>query len=109
MQVIKIKASIPWVAVESTEGPWVAVCDSLGLTVQSDTWGELMEDIATALDLMLADLLEDGLLDQFLEQHGWTRQNVTPKAPGEPSGDYRFDIPFIPELASNAEAQMLRV
>ena len=66
MQVIKIKASIPWVAVESTEGPWVAVCDSLGLTVQSDTWGELMEDIATALDLMLADLLEDGLLDQFL-------------------------------------------
>ena len=108
MQVIKVKGAIPWSVKETVEGPWVAVCDSLGLTVQSDTWADLMDDIGSTLELMFADLLEEGQLDQFFQQRGWTRQTQYEVEPEATSENFRFDIPFIPTLASHdVESQML--
>ena len=51
-------------------GLWVAVCEPLKLTVSADTWNQLMEDIGTTMDLVFADLLEAGELDEFLARHG---------------------------------------
>lgn len=108
MQVIKVKGTIPWSVEGTATGPWVAVCDSLGLTVQSDTWADLMDDIGSTLEIMFADLLEEGRLDQFFQQRGWARQTQYESQPEATSGNYRFDIPFIPTLASHdVEAQML--
>jgi hypothetical protein len=64
----------------------------LKLTVQSPTWGELVEDISDALDLMFKDLLETGELSPFLQERGWALLGPLPKAPK----NVRFDVPFIP-------------
>jgi hypothetical protein len=49
------------------------VCDDVGdplkLTVQADTWAELMEDIGHTLDAMLRDLFRSNELDKFLRDH----------------------------------------
>ena len=108
MQVIKVKGTIPWSVEETAEGPWVAVCDSLGLTVQSDTWTDLMDDIGSTLKLMFADLLDEGQLDQFFQQRGWTCQTRYESEHEASGDDCRFDIPFLPTLARHdVEPQML--
>ena len=97
-QVIKVRGEVRWAIEETKEGPWVAVCDPLGLTVQSDTWVELMEDIGEMLEFIFADLMQEGRLEQFLNQHGWTCQNQPSSEPAVADERPRFDIPFIPTL-----------
>jgi len=92
VQVVRIQASLPWNCSFGKSGNWVAVCDPLKLTVQSHTWGELVEDIADALDLMFKDLLETGELSPFLQEHGWTLIGPLPRGPK----NVKFDVPFIP-------------
>ena len=66
MAVMRIDAQIPW-RIDRAEGErWVGTCDPLDLTVESETWAELMEDIALTLDAMLRDLLANNELDRFL-------------------------------------------
>ena len=57
MAVMHIEAEIPWRIDRADRERWVGICDPLGLTVESETWAELMEDIALTLDAMLNDLL----------------------------------------------------
>ena len=63
---------------------WVGICDVLALTVESETWAELMEDIALILDAMFQDLLAGNELDPFLRDRGWTAQvpDVGPRRRG---------------------------
>lgn len=94
MAVMHIDAEIPW-RIDRADGErWVGICDPLGLTVESETWSELMEDIALTLDAMLNDLLSSNELDQFLRERGWTAHGPT-RAGAE---SVRFDVPFIPAL-----------
>ena len=92
MAVVHIEAEIPWSIGRAGGEHWVAVCDSLELTVESETWAELMEDIALTLDAMLHDLLSSNELDQFLQDRGWTAHGPTD------AEAVRFDVPFIPAL-----------
>lgn len=71
--------------------------DALELTVESETWAELMEDIGLAINAMFADLLETNDLERFLRQHGWSVIGPIPRDAGE---DVRFDVPFIPVRVS---------
>lgn len=97
-QVIRVRGEVRWSIEETREGPYVAICDPLGLTVQSDTWAELMEDIGEVLDFMFRDLMRQGRLKQLLGQHGWTCQD-RPYGERIAIGESpRFDIPFIPKL-----------
>jgi hypothetical protein len=77
-----------------TEGVWVAACDPLKLTVQSDTWAELMEDIGLTLNAMMCDLLQTNELDRFLRDRGWRLVEAVPDNPA----NVRFDLPFIPQM-----------
>ena len=94
MRVIRIDTQVRWSVVQARGGNWVAVCDPLKLTVQSDTWANLMEDIAQTLDALLKDLLSSNELETFLRERGWVAIGQIPRKPK----DVRFDVPFIPAL-----------
>ena len=102
MQIIKIEANVAWKFFRATGGNWVAVCDPLGLTVQSDTYANLMEDIALTLNALLKDLLEERELDKFLLDRGWRSvQGIIPTAPD----DVYFDVPFAATRAVDSDSQ----
>jgi len=92
---ILIEGQIQWQCLRSQSGQWIGVCDPLKLTVQAETWADLMEDIGHTLDAMLKDLLDSNELDKFLHEHGWKMAGPTPLHPHE---DVRFDVPFIPAM-----------
>jgi hypothetical protein len=94
MTTVEIQTNLQWKVLRARggKGNWVAVSDALKLTVESETWAEMMEDIGLAINAMLTDLLETNDLENFLRQHGWVAVGPIPRQPGE----VRFDVPFIP-------------
>lgn len=48
-----------WQIIRTASGNYVANNETLGLTVQSATYAELMEDIDDTLELRILDLAED--------------------------------------------------
>lgn len=91
-QVIQVEANLAWKCVRTSGGNYVAVCDPLRLTVQSDTWASLMEDISDTLDMVLKDLLASDQLPKFLKDQGWTL--VRPLPSRAEQKNVRFDVPF---------------
>jgi hypothetical protein len=91
---VRIEAKLQWGCFRAKGGSWIGVCDPLKLTVQADTWAELMEDIGHTLDAMLSDLLKTNELDKFLREHGWQVRGTIPHRPK----NVRFDVPFIPAI-----------
>ena len=83
------RAQLLWKVARASGGHWVAVCDPMGLTIQSDTWASLMEDIAQTLNALMVDLLEEGELDRFLRDRGFTLVGSVTRP-----GDTWFDVPF---------------
>lgn len=85
--VVRVRSDVEWAVVEGTSGYWIGICEPLQLTVQSETYAHLMEDIGLTMDALLKDLIETNELDQFLLSHGWTLQGSYENAD-------HFDIPF---------------
>jgi predicted RNase H-like HicB family nuclease len=94
MTMVQINADLRWNVVRGKGGAWVGICEPLKLTVQAQTWAELMEDIGHTLDAILKDLLVSNELSQFLQDHGW---KLVGAIPARPEG-VRFDVPFFPEM-----------
>ncbi len=92
--VVRINAKLAWKVQPAQGGNYVAICKPLGLAIQSETWSNLMEDIALTLDAMLKDLLESNDLDKFLRDHGWTLVGSIPNR----REDLHFDLPFFPVM-----------
>jgi|SRR6185369_609217 len=92
---IDVRANLPWLCLETQDGYWVGVCEPLKLTVESQTWADLMQDIGLTLDSMLQDLLSSNELEKFLRDHGWEAAGPIPSAL---DGPIRFDVPFIPAM-----------
>jgi len=90
MAVVRMESKIEWKCFRARGGNWVAICDPLGLTIQSAAWATLMEDIAQTLNSMFRDLLKSGELVQFLRDRGWQPIGRIPLKPS----NVRFDIPF---------------
>jgi hypothetical protein len=90
VQVERTQGQLLWAVIRARGGNWVAVCDALGLTIQSDTWANLMDDIAHALNALFTDLLLEGGLDRFLRDRGF---RVAGPIPSQPD-DTWFDVPF---------------
>lgn len=104
--VVRIDAQIN-VQCKPSGSHWIAKCDPLKLTLQADTYGELMEDFALTLDAMMRDLFESGELDAFMRKHGWTF--IGSGLPTQAPKDVRFDVPFIPALlAPNGSERSVR-
>ncbi len=88
-----MQVNLQWTAMQGKGGNWIAVCEPLKLTVQSETFGELSEVITDTLDGVLKDLLASNELDRFLSEHGWKLAGATPIYALRP--EYvRFDVPF---------------
>ena len=92
---VRIDASLPYKVWQAQSGVWIGVCDALQVTVQADTWAELMEAIIDGLEMIFQDLLNSGELEQFLAEQGW-------QARGPYDVDTKFDVPFIPELVESS-------
>jgi predicted RNase H-like HicB family nuclease len=92
VELVRIEANLQWQCSPAGGEYWVGVCDPLKLTVQANTYAELLEDIGHTLDAMFKDLLETRELERFLRDHGWTPIGPIPRT----SKNVRFDIPFIP-------------
>jgi predicted RNase H-like HicB family nuclease len=98
VSIVRVDANLQWNIQQAKSGAWVAICDPLKLTVQADTWADLMEDIGHTLDALLKDLLSSNELDRFLRDQGWKLLAAIPTRPE----DVRFDVPFIPAMIANA-------
>lgn len=72
--IIRVDGKMPCNFLQTKNGNWVAICDPLKLTIQSDTWANLMEDIAFTLDAIFRDLLSSNELNKFLKDKGWKLQ-----------------------------------
>lgn len=94
MRVIRVEANVRW-SCQRANRNWIGVCDPLKLTVQSETYAELMEDIGLTLNAVLKDLLASNELPQFLTERGWQAADPIPSPKAK---NVRFDVPFIPEM-----------
>ncbi len=92
---VQVKANLQWTVHRGKSGVWIGICDPLKLTVQSETWAELMEDIGLTLNDVLRDLLVSNELPQFLRDRGWQLMESLPTRQDE----VRFDVPFFPVMA----------
>jgi len=87
---VRINADLQWKATIGKGGNYVAVCDPLKITLQAETWAELMEDAAEVLDAIFRDLLSSNELERFLQERGWTTMGQVPNR----QDNVRFDVPF---------------
>lgn len=90
LPIVKVEGNVLWKVRQAQGGNWIAICDPLRLTLQSETYADLMEDIGLALDAMLRDLLESNDLERFLRDQGWKVAGAIPARQAE----VRFDVPF---------------
>lgn len=98
---IRINGQVPWRCHLSRSGNWIAVCDPLKLTLQSDTWLELMEDMALAIDALMKEMVATHDLDRFLRDRGWTLIGPIPTE----TENVCFDIPFLPSMTGSHDPQ----
>jgi predicted RNase H-like HicB family nuclease len=100
---LRIDANLPWKYKIGNGGHYVAVCDPLKLTLQAETWADLMEDTADVLNSIFNDLLSSNELDRFLHHHGWRLRGPVPVQ----QENVRFDVPFFfsPEMAQQNGTQ----
>ena len=99
--VVRVNANVPWKCLRAKGGNWVAVCDPLKLTVQAESYAELMEDIGLTLNGLLADLLASNELNRFLRDHGWVLMGTIPSR----REDVRFDVPFFPAMVADGSSR----
>lgn len=99
--IFRIEGSVRWEVLHAKGGNWVGICDPLRLTLQADTWANLMEDISFTLDAIFKDLLSSNELTRFLKEHGWKSRGTAPKD----LSNVRFDLPFIPTMVSSHGSQ----
>jgi hypothetical protein len=102
---VRIHANLKWDVLPTKDGNWIGVCDPLKLTVQAETWAELMEDIGLTLNAVLIDLLKSNELERFLGDRGWrVVGGVIPQRSDRPE-DVRFDVPFVPTMMGENDPQ----
>lgn len=99
--VVRINGKVECKILQGRGGNWIAVCDSLQLTIQANTWANLMEDIGFTLDVILRDLLSSNELERFIKERGWTLVGRIPRR----HTDVCFDLPFFPAMMKPHDSQ----
>ena len=94
LDIIRIETNLPLQCFRGDGGNWIAICEPLRITVQSETWAELMEDVADSVDALFQELLSTNELPRFLGDHGWQLDSPIPSQ----HGAIRFDVPFLPQI-----------
>jgi hypothetical protein len=102
--VVQIEGNTEWKVGRARSGQLLGICDALGLTVESDTWANLMEDIAQTLNAMLHDLTRTGDFERFLRDRNWRPV----RRPPESLEGVWFDVPFTTRTAGRDSKAALR-
>src|SRR5437868_4715631 len=92
--VVPIQGQVQWVfRQDPVSRRFIAVCDPLGLTVEGDTYGEMVDYLQDAVSLVLGSMHKSGDFDQFLRDRGWS---LVPGRVASPADldDAQFDVPF---------------
>ena len=105
MTIIQIEGKTEWKVSRTHSGQLLGICESLGLTVESDTWANLMEDIAQTLDAMLHDLSRSGDFERFLYDRGW---HLSRGPTGPSADDVWYDVPFTTRTSERDSEVALR-
>ena len=59
MAIVRVQGEVHWQVRRGQSGQaWIGVCEPLKLTVQGETWGDLMEAISDTLDAVMLDLAQ---------------------------------------------------
>ena len=92
-EVVRIKGHLHCKVWQSESSVWIGVCDAPRMTMQADTWAEMMDAIHEGLEMAFQDLVDTGDFDQFLADQGWIVDG-----PFSIGTETEFDLPFVPEL-----------
>lgn len=99
---VRIETQVQFkVARDPETGGWIAACDALSITTSGETWDDLWEDAAEAIQAMLTDLFEDQELEQFLRENGWQLREGA--FPHQTDTVPRFELPFTLNAPSSVE------
>jgi hypothetical protein len=99
LTLIRINGQVPWRCFSTASGNWVGICDPLKLTLQAETWSELMEEMGITLDAFLKELFATNDFDRFMRENGWNVIGPIPRR--EEVEHLRFDLPFVPVVAGS--------
>lgn len=98
---IKIDTRLQWAFRRTSQGV-MGVCEAIGLTLEAEDEAELRCMAEESVHYLLLDLLEDGQLQQFLLDRGWTPMTALPTG-YDPRMPVRFSVP-IELIAQSANA-----
>lgn len=87
---VRVNANVQWRWRVGSGGNYVAICDSMKVSVQARTWSELIEEINIATNALVMDLVETNEFEDFMREHGWT---LAGRVSGRPE-DVRYEVPF---------------
>lgn len=87
---IEAKGQITWAVAPTANGRWLAVCKTLGLTMEGDTLDDLNANINDTVQLLLTDLFESGEFETFLKNRGWSHREMQVQE----AGPLEFDVPI---------------
>ncbi len=89
---ITISGHMVWKFFHDSESDrWIAVSDTLQLTVEGKTHAEMRQMIDETTGLLLADLYESGELNTFLDDRGFRPTSMPTPSPQQ---RIQFDVPF---------------
>lgn len=91
---VRINGQVPWRCFVGKSGDWIGICDSLRITLQAESWNELVDEMGVTLNAYLRDLFTTRDFDRFMRDNGWTV--VGPIPTHEHAEHLRFDLPFVP-------------
>jgi len=96
---VQIRANVPWQAFrDEATGRWYAVCRPLNLNAVGDSWTDMLETAADAIDVLFRSLMREGELERFLRRNGWAPLQQLPT-----EGRVQFDVPFTVEQRARYE------
>jgi len=96
LTLVRINGQVPWRCFPAQSGNWIGICDPLKLTLQAETWGELVEEMGITLNSFLTELFTSNNFDRFMRENGWSVIGPIPRQ--EQAKQLRFDLPFVPMI-----------
>lgn len=101
---VQVATSLRWEVTKTDEGPFVGVCESLGIAMEGDTLDDLYASIDQSVQMVMNDLLRNGELDEFLISRGW---QPIPQFPRRGTNEpVQFNVPI--ELLMQAKRDSAR-
>jgi hypothetical protein len=102
---VRINGQVPWRCFPAQSGDWIGICDPLKLTLQAESWNELVDEMAISLNAFLRELFTTHEFDRFMRENGWTV--IGPIPTQEQAENIRFDLPFVPIVTGQYDSSRM--